>query len=183
MTNKKLTVALDLDNTTADFTGGFGSYLTTRTDTHNGRTLPTHSVYDLVKCGWFNTETEFTSLFNTAEMLGLYRNLNPFPRAIETLHSLHAAGHSIIVVTARSDAYYSDTMMWLHAYGIRYDRIIHTNDKATVDADVFLEDADYQIRNLRKAGKRVVVHSRPYNQHFVGERFNDWSEVPSLLTA
>jgi 5'(3')-deoxyribonucleotidase len=174
------TIALDLDNTTADFTKGFASHLHA-TSVFKDTRFPEHNTYDLVAAGWFSSKEEFMTHFQEAERNGLYRSLTPFNAAIATISALQANGDVVNVVTARSDAFAADTLTWLEAYGLSPNKVIHTDAKHEVEADLFIEDADYQIENLTKYGRNVIVHSRPYNTALDVPRFDAWVEAPELI--
>lgn len=143
--------------------------------------FPEHSTYDLVKAGWFATSDDFLTHFHEAEANGLYRTLIPFPGALDVVRGLQAAGDRVVVVTARKASFAADTRSWLDAHDLAPTDVIHTEAKHEVDADVFIEDANYQIQSLVENGRSVLAHSRPYNAHVDVPRFTSWKSVPELL--
>lgn len=175
--SKPLLIALDLDNTIADFTGGFAAWLS-RQPEFRTRALPAHTVYDLVQSGWFTTHEEFTHYFQAAEQDGLYESLTLADGAVAALHSLLASGHTVKAVTARSDLFAEDTVSWLTRHGLPVEEVIHTEAKETVPADLFIDDAPSQIVKLF-GSRELLVPTMPYNTHLAAEcHFTDWADVP-----
>lgn len=176
-------IGVDLDNTVAEFSGGFIEWLVNHGRHAEGNTL-SHSYYDLVKCGWFDSKEEFKALFNAAEDDGLYGSLSLIENSSTVLRQL-AEDNEIIYITARNSKYGSESIEWLEDNGIWFGDILHEPNKQLVTGvDVFVDDADYQIENLLSAGNQVIIANREYNQHITHDvRFDDWLSVPSLIKA
>lgn len=178
----RLSIALDLDNTVADFTGGFAAWLMRQPD-FNSHNLPPHTVYDLVASGWFATTDEFLHYFRAAEADGLYELLALADGSVVALQQLLQAGHTITVVTARSDRFAEDTTRWLTRHSVPVSEVIYTEAKETVPADLFIDDAPSQIVKLYGT-RALLVPSMPYNGHLAPEcHFSDWAEVPTRVEA
>lgn len=179
--SKPLLIALDLDNTVADFTGGFAAWLKRQPEFKN-RTLPTHTIYDLVESGWFTSYEEFAHYFHAAEDDGLYATLTVADGAVDALQQLVSVqGHTVKVVTARSDRFAVDTGRWLSRHKVPVVDVIHTEAKETVPADLFIDDAPSQIVKLF-GNRELLVPTQPYNAHLAAEcHFADWADVPARV--
>ena len=63
------------------------------------------------------------------------------------------------------------------------ERVIHTEAKETVPADVFIEDAPAQIVKLF-GDRELLVPSWLYNAHLAADsHFTHWDEVPERIAA
>ena len=105
-------IAIDLDNTFADYTTAFADCLA-----QMGRPVrggdPT--TYDFGCDGWFGEGNGdvFPEFHSRAVMLGLYLRERPYPharRAVDTLTFDHPAWHVAFVTSRRDDG--DDTARW-----------------------------------------------------------------------
>ncbi|MEV8220260.1 hypothetical protein AB0O65_10920 [Microbacterium sp. NPDC077391] len=178
-----LLIALDLDNTVADFTGGFAQWLKQQPEFKN-RPLPHHSVYDLVESGWFTSHEEFIHYFHAAEEDGLYTSLSPYEGAVAVLREIASEHrHTFKAVTARREVFAEDTAEWLRRHGVPVTKVVHTEAKEFETADLFIDDAPSQIGKL--FGQReLLVPTQLYNGHLAaGCHFAEWSDVPRRVSA
>lgn len=182
-----ITLALDLDQTTGDFIGGFRDYLAKEEGLTPEQALakyPEPKQYNLVKAGWFKNTDEFLNRFHAAEKNGLYRNLKAFNGAQKTLMNLvNNKDVKVVVVTARAQKWNADTKAWLKTHRIPATRIIHTEDKEKVqNIDVYIDDSDKQLKTLSSHGRTVIAFHNLYNEHVnVQNRVKKWSQVPAVL--
>lgn len=111
-------IAIDLDNTFADYTTAFADCLA-----QMGRPVrggdPT--TYDFGCDGWFGEGNGdvFPEFHSRAVMLGLYLRERPYPharRAVDTLTFDHPAWHVTFVTSRRDDG--DDTARWMLGLGI-----------------------------------------------------------------
>lgn len=111
-------IAIDLDNTFADYTTAFADCLA-----QMGRPVrggdPT--TYDFGCDGWFGEGNGdvFPEFHSRAVMLGLYLRERPYPharRAVDTLTFDHPAWHVAFVTSRRDDG--DDTARWMLGLGI-----------------------------------------------------------------
>ena len=56
---------------------------------------------------------------------------------------------------------------WLRRWGIPFDRAILTNDKASVEWDLLIDDNPFTLESLQASGRRVLRHRLPWNEHLV----------------
>lgn len=203
-------IAIDLDNTFADYTTAFADCLA-----QMGRPVrggdPTS--YDFGCDGWFGEGNGdvFPEFHSRAVMLGLYLRERPYPharRAVDTLTSDHPAWHMAFVTSRRDDG--DDTARWMLGLGIdmslefdyanqcldRMDLLCEPNgvgwchlpDKESLGADLYIEDDPAMLDRLMDLGLPVLVRRHAYNtaqceraeQSGLGLAFEDWAEVPGL---
>lgn len=179
----KKILGVDIDNTIADFDDGFKNYIVNEKN-YQKTLLNNREFYDYIKCSWFKTEEEFLTNFHEAEEQGLYSKLNIFNNASETLQQL-AEDYEIKYVTARNKKFEEETVNWLEKHDIWFGEIICEPSKQKVDGvDIFIDDADYQIINLLRAGKKVMIANQDYNQYLTHDyRFSNWVDLLNVFTA
>lgn len=203
-------IAIDLDNTFADYTTAFADCLA-----QMGRPVrggdPT--TYDFGCDGWFGEGNGdvFPEFHSRAVMLGLYLRERPYPharRAVDTLTFDHPAWHVAFVTSRRDDG--DDTARWMLGLGIdmslefdyadqcldRMDLLCEPNgvgwchlpDKESLGADLYIEDDPAMLDRLMDLGLPVLVRRHAYNtaqceraeQSGLGLAFDDWTQVPGL---
>lgn len=181
---RKVTLALDLDNTSMKFTNAFRNSLAKKYNLSKEEALeryPDPKDYSFVVSGWFKDTKEFLSEFNEAEAKGLYTNMKMLPGAKKTIRTLQQKGYTIKVITARTADYNADTKLALRRYRTPYSTLVHTEDKEKHQADLFFDDSPKQITTLMSHGKKVVAFKASYNNGMKGSaRANDWSEIEKL---
>jgi hypothetical protein len=101
----------------------------------------------------------------------MYMQEPPIPGAVEALHKLKAAGHSIFLVTARGffqhgSVIKSQTVRWLNTWDVPHDGLAFVRDKTLVRTDVFVDDSPKNVAALVAAGIPTLMvnaqHSRDY---------------------
>lgn len=179
-------IALDLDNTTADFTGAFRASLAKHHGLNKQEALaryPEPTDYSFVESGWFKDHDEFLSEFHASEERGLYKSMSIFKNARKTIQGLHQDGYRIDFVTARTPNFNEDTKHALRRYKLPYHILKHTEEKETHDAHLFFDDAPKQITTLTLHGKKVVAYNNLYNENNEGAgRVKSWSEISAVVT-
>ncbi len=187
-------VALDLDNTTVDFTGGLRDYLAAReglSPSEARRKYPDPTNYNLASGSrrWFGDIKEFLGVLHDAEGSGLYRNLRARAGAVSVIKKiLRDRRVKLHVVTARSPEYDADTHASLEHYGIDME-IEHAENKDAYPAHIFIDDkADFAervqegtLRHPDGSVKKVIVPANGYNLHLNPAR--TWGEIYDELNA
>lgn len=163
-----ISVALDIDNTTADFTGAFRASLASKYGLSREEALeryPEPEDYDMST--WFaGGRDEFFKEFKEAEARGgLYSNMKIFSEARKEITGLHNDGYTIHFVTARIPEFNEETKLALRKYRLPYHLLKHTEEKHEHDAHIFVDDAPKQISTLTLHGKKVVAYHNLYNAH------------------
>ena len=115
----------------------------------------------------------------------VFRYLEPYPDAIETLRDLNRDGHDLVVITAKPDWAVHDTLEWLADHRLPLREVHFTHRKHEVPCSVYLDDAPNQVRALAKhRGEDAVVcrFVRAWNAPVEGARdVHDWAEFHQLV--
>lgn len=180
--NSQITIGLDLDNTTGDFTDALRQDLAKKLGI-DPKTLPEPDHYSYAASGWYNSEDEFRSSFQQAELEGLYKKMSVYPDAVKSLQSLAAAGYRIKIITARSSAMEADTREWLKQHRIPYHELVFSENKKEHHADVYVDDSPFNINDLRQNNKTVITFSQKYNKGIPGARVAAWSQLIKRLNS
>ena len=172
-------LGIDLDGVVADFNAGwmrlhadeFGSNLhTDMVDSWNG----------LHHLGGFDDMRAFWSWAAPKEhRRSIFRHLEPYPGAVDSLHALRDEGHRIVIVTTKPHWAHTDTLRWLADHEIPTAEIHMTDHKYEVDCDAYLDDAPHVLEELAKhrAGALICRYIRPWNQPVAGTvDVTDWDE-------
>lgn len=93
----------------------------------------------------------------------------PIPGAIQALHQLRDAGHTLHIVTARGFLAHGDlirkhTVEWLRAYDVPHDTLTFSKRKSIVQTDVFVDDSWKNVQELVAAGVPTWMVDAPHNQ-------------------
>jgi len=182
-----LRLALDLDNTSADFTGALRNAIAKQkglTPEQAEALMPSPTHYSFVDSGWFNNIDEFLTDFHAAEEQGVYTNMKPYPGFAQTIRKLVTSREvEIHVVTARNNRWEGETRNWLRKHRIPFTSLTHTEDKENVpNIDVYLDDSDKQITTLQANGKQVIAFENPYNADLPTQyRVKTWGHVPAAI--
>ncbi len=196
------TIAIDVDNTTGDFTESFREFMGIKYKVNKSdwlKQFPDNPDYDYLAGNqpWFGSRQEFLEHLQEAEHQNMYRTLQPFPNAKDTLEDLKNYGFNIRVVTARGIESTQDTRQWLQTHRIPFDELIAlgNDEKQRVQGiDVYIDDSPRVLANLIQGQKRMVVMNHPYNEGITGngrirmERVDYWGDnvvnaVFDLLTS
>lgn len=119
--------------------------------------------------------------------------------ALPAVRELRGLVDRLVVLTARDptcEELRVATRLWLDRYGIDYDAIVHTRDKAAACADqaitYLVEDAPDHAEACAAIGIRVYLVDKPYNRAVVEgsrskkgfiRRVEQIGEVPPLVRA
>lgn len=182
--NRKVTLALDLDNTSMKLTNAFRNSLAKKyglTKEEALKRYPEPHDYSFVVSGWFKDHDEFMKEFSEAEAKGIYSNMKMIKGARRTIQTLQQKGYTIKVITARPAEFNADTKVALKRHRTPYSDIVHTEEKQEHHADLFFDDSPKQITTLMNHGKKVVAFKASYNTSYKGHaRANDWSEIEKI---
>jgi 5'(3')-deoxyribonucleotidase len=119
----------------------------------------------------------------------MFRTMPVIDGAADALWRLSDAGIWIRVITHRLYVHWghekavADTAAWLDIHQIPYRDLCFLGAKPQVEADVYIDDAPHNIRQLRDAGNTVIAFEQPYNRDVTdGPRASSWAEVEALVT-
>jgi FMN phosphatase YigB (HAD superfamily) len=135
------------------------------------------------------TLDEWLAVMETATLDGsLYRGM-PYPGAIEALHRLREAGHSLHIVTARGFFQHGDlirrhTVEWLTDNNVPHDSLTFIKDKTLMRVDIAVDDSLKNVTALRDAGVRTWLVDAPHNRDVVDDlRVSSVAEFADIVLA
>ena len=175
-------LGIDLDGVVADFNTGwvsrynheFGSDLTTDlVDSWNAMGDLTH----------FESMGAFWTWAQRGDHGSVFRHLETYPDALETLHRL-ANDHDIVIISAKPDWAIHDTFAWIADRRIPTREVHITDEKWRVPCDVYLDDSPRQIVELHTNRPEATTcrYVRPWNEPVLGVRdVHTWDEFESLV--
>ena len=178
-------IGIDLDGVVADFTKGW----TTHYNQEFGKSI---NEEDEVSWGLskplthFDKEEDFWEWARNINGSTIFRNLDTYKGAVETLKDLSLKGHEIIIISSKPWWAVSDTFLWLGEKKIPTREVHFTEDKWKIDCDVYLDDAPGQLENYVKnrLDKVIVRFIRPYNEPLEGVKdITSWEEFSSLINS
>ena len=119
------------------------------------------------------------------------RYVQVFPDAWNFTNTMRERGYKIIILSARPYQKYkrmqSDTVSWMHGFGLAYDAFIwdtekHTRILSTVPGMEFMVEDSLDIANQVAAlGYQVFLRDRPYNQGETHEKVSRVSGLEEIL--
>lgn len=108
----------------------------------------------------------------------VFRVLQPYHGAIESLREL-STRHHIVIVTTKPRFAIHDTYEWIAEHRVPTTEVHIVDDKATVACDVYLDDADHNIERLLAARPTSLVcrYVRPWATSHPGAiDVSNWEE-------
>ena len=116
-------------------------------------------------CGFADMEAFWRWARGSDERPSVFRHLEPFPGAIETLRALDGDRHEIVIITAKPEWAVPDTLRWLADHDVPTREILVRHKKSTVACDVYLDDSPKVLPELvrRRPEATVCRMVRPWN--------------------
>ena len=146
-------IGIDLDHVIYPFADVFALWVHETTGRSLGELGPS-SRWEFY-LDWGYELDEFLQIFTDGVDAGfIFRKGLPVPGALDALHALKRAGHSLHVVTDRSvgSCAQANTEAWLVDHSIPYDSFTYTADKTLVRTDAFIDDMPGNVLALREVG-------------------------------
>jgi len=119
---------------------------------------------------------------------GGFATMEPLAGASAALRRLSEAGVYIRIVTHRlvipkhHAIVVSDTVSWLDSQEIPYRDICFAANKATVGADLYVDDAPHNYQAIKDAGMDCILFNQCYNAHLDAPlRAHNWEDVESMV--
>ncbi len=177
-----LVVLVDLDQTIADFTGGWKKAWNAK--------YPDRQIVDDPTD--FDLEIAYSNIASEGEVSAIYHapgfllGLDPLPGAIEALHQMQASGIEVFLCSspARVTTSYSEKADWveLHLGKDWVKKLILTKDKTFVHGDYLIDDKP-EIFGLFSPTWEHILLDQPYNRDEEQcKQFRiTWKTWPSLL--
>ena len=179
-----LRLGIELDGVVADFNRGW----TAAYNRHFGAQLSASMV-----CSW-DSPLELTHFVDMDAFWAwardhgshsVFRHLEPYPGALDTLRALDDEGHHLVVISAKPGWAVPDTLAWIAEHALPTRELHFTEDKHEVVCDVYLDDAPGQLTRLAQihADRAVVCRFvRPWNAPVPGVHdVASWDEFPSVV--
>lgn len=177
-------LGIDMDGVLCDFNAG---WMQLHRDEFGSELQPEMVVAwdNLHELGGF---ADMQAFWDWAEGRGdrpsIFRNLEPYPGALETLHELHDAGHRVVIVTAKPDWAIPDTLRWLADHRVPTNEIHVEYRKSRVDCDVYLDDSPLVLPELvaNRPEATVCRMVQPWNTALAGTTdVNDWLQFAAVV--
>lgn len=120
----------------------------------------------------------------------LFRTMNPIPGAAQSIRRLGTEGIRVRIITHRlfirhfHQRAVAQTVEWLDAHAVPYWDLCFMRDKALVDADVYIEDTESNIRSLEEAGRTVIAFTNSTNRTMSPEpllRADNWNDAEDII--
>ncbi len=68
------------------------------------------------------------------------------------------------IVTSVSERWLPEIECWLQCQGIHYNKLVHSDTKADLDYDVYIDDSQMNIERVVGAGKIALMLNQPWNR-------------------
>ena len=178
-------LGIDLDGVVADFNAGwirlhrdeFGSGLHPEmVKTWNGL----HELGGFADMGAF-----WRWARGNADRPSIFRHLDLYPDALDTLNALDCAGHEIVIITTKPKWARVDTLRWLADHELPTAEVHMIVEKHRVDCDVYLDDSPHVLPELlvHRPEAMVCRFVRPWNSPLAGAvDVYDWAGFRELVT-
>lgn len=184
----KKIISLDLDNTVSDFSGGMRKHVAEKSGlcvASSWEVMPEPSTYSMDNWDWSRTVFEgFLDAFDSAEKHGIYRTMELIDHnALKAVERIRAQGHEVHAVTARPQKWNAETKEAIERWGLKVDKLVHVDAKHKYAADIYIDDAEYQLDRFRKHGIAGIVFTNKYNEHMtdVAGRVNSWAHADRVV--
>lgn len=164
-------VVLDIDGVVADFSTCFNRWV----ESEHGYWPAPCDRWD-----WYRDYPDGERLwhdFNQPDVL--CRELgaaDPYPDAADGIAVLKDR-HDLAFVTYRDPATEAVTKVWLERHGMGGIPVVHTHDKSTVNAGLYVDDHPETVAGLRSRLRNGVLMDRPWNQGWDLPRVFGWGDV------
>lgn len=181
----KIKLAIDIDNTIAEFTEHIWR-LTERELGLEAGSVPFPTSYD-------DTGHQFPDALRAQKIIEekykghctrVIHECQSVPDSALILSTLHAQGHLSAYITKRKSTLSHSTRSWLSKWGYPDLPLIHSTDKVEdmrrIGARCIVEDAPHEARHIAPHAP-VALLTRPYNKDVQGEniiRFGSWLNFP-----
>ena len=181
----QMRIGVDLDGVVANFTKGWTKYY----EEEFGKKILEDDIQS-----WglseplthFKEDLDFWKWAKDINGSSIFRNLEVYENSVETLNELSKSGHDIVIISSKPWWSIHDTLMWLGENKIPTKEIHFIEDKWTIDCEVYIDDAPYQLENYieNTVDKKIIRFVRSYNKPLDGvfDIYN-WNELIPLLNS
>lgn len=158
-------IGIDLDGPVYDFVASLADFINWATSRPFSELGPA-TKWDFYK-DWGYTFEEYTQFVKYGVELGtVFGSGMPKSGARGAIRTLHAAGHTIHIVTNRAISPRAQelTVRWLAKWEIPYDSLTFSNDKTIVHTDYFIDDLPANVDALRAVGVQAFLLDCGYKE-------------------
>lgn len=177
-------LGIDLDGVVADFNAGWMKL--------HGEEHGTDLTSDLVtswnglhEVGGFASMGEFWWWARGGgHRPSIFRHLETYPGAVETLERLVRDGHEVVVLTSKPWWAIHDTYNWIADRALPTREVHMRDDKWAVDCDVYLDDSPIVLPPLVRHRPDAVVcrFVRPWNDPVAGSHdVAGWDDFAAIV--
>ena len=181
----QMRIGVDLDGVVANFTKGWTKYY----EEEFGKKILEDDIQS-----WglseplthFKEDLDFWKWAKDINGSSIFRNLEVYENSVETLNELSKSGHDIVIISSKPWWSIHDTLMWLGENKIPTKEIHFIEDKWTIDCEVYIDDAPYQLENYKEntVDKKIIRFVRSYNEPVDGVfDIHNWKELIPLLNS
>lgn len=162
-------LGIDLDGVVANFTKGWMEFYNQDFGT-DFVVSDSRRWNDLVELTHFEDISAFWDWSRDIGGRSVFWHLEPFPGAIEALHSLDEEGHEIVIITSKPAFATDDTHEWIEKHGLPASEVHILMDKWRVACDVYLDDGPHVLPRLvqHRPESTVCRYVRPWNDPVEG---------------
>ena len=178
-------LGIDLDGVVADFNAG---WMELHAQEFGTQLLPemVDSWNSLHRIGGFADMREFWAWAAPKEhRRSIFRHLEPYPGAVDSLRTLADHGHRIVIVTTKPHWARTDTLRWLADNELPTTEVHLSDRKYEVDCDVYLDDAPHVLDELveHRSGATICRFVRPWNTPIAGAHdVSGWPDFVDIVT-
>lgn len=178
-------LGIDLDGVVADFNAGwiqlhrdeFGS------DLHPEMVTTWDGLHELG--GFADMGAFWRWARGNADRPSIFRHLDVYPDALDTLRALDRDGHDIVIVTTKPKWARTDTLRWLADHELPTAEVHMVYEKHRVACDMYLDDSPEVVPSLvrHRPDATVCRFVRPWNGPVEGAvDVHDWHEFHQIVT-
>lgn len=171
-------LGIDLDGVVADFNGGWIRFYNEEFDANVGLHDVDHwdGIPDATH---FSSMREFWEWARHLDGASLFRHLDTYPGAVETMWELAKQRHQIVILTSKPFWATHDTYAWIAEKGLPTREVHILDDKWRVECDVYLDDAPHNVVDIHyhRPEAAMVRYIRPWNSYVPGTHsIATWTE-------
>lgn len=178
-------IGIDLDDTLFDFIGGFRRFYA-KMRGMGEKYFPDPTNWDFSKEWGMTDQDELHATMRIFANEGGFQRLAPMSNSLRYMNLLKEDGHTLKIVTSRSDAICSkryetkrdiqrQTISSLDFYDVEYDELHFVKDKSSVRMDILFDDAPHQLDKVQTVGVHPVCITTSHNTKYQGVKVYDWA--------
>ncbi len=178
-------LGIDLDGVVANFTAGW-------IERYNRDFDESISVDQVTTWGapkhitHFSTMGEFWRWVRfCGEGASLFRRLDLYPEALDSLRLFEADGHEIIIVTSKPQFAVADTYAWIAEQKLPATEVHIVDDKSEVSCELYVDDGPHNLERLvdGRPESTIVRFVRPWNDPVDGVLdAHNWADVRQIVS-